>query len=229
MERAKRVIFIAAGYGSRMNPVTLATPKPLVKVNGIRIIDTLIDAFLDKGINEIIIVRGYLKDKFDELLIKYPMIKFVDNDDYDKANNISSVYFVKDLLENAYISEADLFLKNKDVISLYHESSDFLGFKVDETDDWCFDSENNIITGLHKGGYNCFQEVGISYWNKEDGNKLSKDIEEAYKKDKTLFWEQVPLLISKDNYNVSIKQCNKDDVTEIDTYEELCTIDNSYR
>ena len=42
--RVKRAIFVAAGFGSRMVPITLNTPKPLVRVNGTRIIDTLLDA-----------------------------------------------------------------------------------------------------------------------------------------------------------------------------------------
>ena len=60
--RAKRAIFIAAGFGSRLVPITFNTPKPLVRVHGQRIIDGLIDACLDAGINEIYIVRGYLAD-----------------------------------------------------------------------------------------------------------------------------------------------------------------------
>lgn len=56
--RAKRAIFIAAGFGSRLVPITFNTPKPLVRVHGQRIIDGLIDACLEAGINEIYIVRG---------------------------------------------------------------------------------------------------------------------------------------------------------------------------
>ena len=41
--RAKRAVFIAAGFGSRLAPITLNTPKPLVRVKGTRIIDTLLD------------------------------------------------------------------------------------------------------------------------------------------------------------------------------------------
>ena len=58
--RARRAVFIAAGFGSRLVPVTLNTPKPLVRVNGKRIIDGLIDACLSADITEIYIVRGYL-------------------------------------------------------------------------------------------------------------------------------------------------------------------------
>ena len=42
MHKVRRAIIMAAGVGNRMRPVTLETPKPLVKVNGIRIIDTVI-------------------------------------------------------------------------------------------------------------------------------------------------------------------------------------------
>ena len=40
--RVKRAVFLAAGFGSRLFPVTLNTPKPLVRVKGKRIIDGLL-------------------------------------------------------------------------------------------------------------------------------------------------------------------------------------------
>ena len=58
--RVKRLIFLAAGLGSRLLPITINTPKPLIRVKGTRIIDTAIDAALAVGIEEIYIVRGYL-------------------------------------------------------------------------------------------------------------------------------------------------------------------------
>lgn len=65
--RVKRAVFVAAGFGSRMVPITLNTPKPLVRVNGTRIIDSLLDAVVEAGIPEIVIVRGYLGEQFDQL------------------------------------------------------------------------------------------------------------------------------------------------------------------
>ena len=43
MNKVERAIIMAAGIGKRMRPVTLTTPKPLVKVNGTRMIDTVIN------------------------------------------------------------------------------------------------------------------------------------------------------------------------------------------
>ena len=90
--RVKRAVFIAAGFGSRLAPITFNTPKPLVRVKGKRIIESLLDAVVAQGINEIYIVRGYLGEQFDQLLYKYPMLKFIENPVYNEANNISSAY-----------------------------------------------------------------------------------------------------------------------------------------
>ena len=57
MYKVKRAIIMAAGIGKRMQPVTLETPKPLVKVNGVRMIDTVIQGLLENGISEIYVQR----------------------------------------------------------------------------------------------------------------------------------------------------------------------------
>ncbi|MDR3200024.1 MAG: winged helix-turn-helix transcriptional regulator, partial [Spirochaetales bacterium] len=108
--RVKRAVFIAAGFGSRLVPITLNTPKPLVRVKDVRIIDTLLDAVIAAGIEEIVIVRGYLGEQFDQLLYKYPGIKFLENPFYNESNNISSAMCVRYLLKNAYVLESDLYL-----------------------------------------------------------------------------------------------------------------------
>ena len=106
--RVKRAVILAAGLGSRMAPVTDMLPKPLVRVNGKRIIDTLLDALLSAGIEEIYIVRGYLAEKFDELKQAYPMIRFIENPHYHEANNIGSILCAGSLVENAYILGSSL-------------------------------------------------------------------------------------------------------------------------
>lgn len=80
--RIQRAVILAAGFGSRMMPATADRPKPMVAVNGKPIVTTLLDALLAAGIQDITIVRGYQKQKFDELLADYPMLRFIDNDDY---------------------------------------------------------------------------------------------------------------------------------------------------
>lgn len=228
--RAKRAVFIAAGFGSRLVPITFNTPKPLVRVHGTRIIDGLLDACLEAGINEIYIVRGYLAEQFDQLLYKYPMIRFLENPVYNEANNISSALCARYMLSNAYVFEADLLIANPKIIKKYHYNSDFLAIRKDRTDDWCFEVKDGIITEQKIGGLNCWQMVGISYWNEVDGYKLSNDIKEVYEKPggKERYWEQVPLVFCKNRYKVEVRECFDEDIVEIDTFRELKTIDMTY-
>ena len=230
--RAKRAIFIAAGFGTRLVPITFNTPKPLVRVHGVRIIDRLIDACLAAGINEIYIVRGYLGELFDQLLYKYPMIKFLENPVYNEANNISSSLVARYMLSNAYVFEADLLISNPTIIKKYHYTSDFLAIKKDRSDDWCFKVKDRIIVEEKVGGEgdDIWQMVGISYWNEADGHKLSQDIQDVYSSPggKERYWEQVPLVYRKEHYQVEVRECHDEDIVEIDTFKELKAIDKTY-
>lgn len=230
--RAKRAIFIAAGFGSRLVPITFNTPKPLVRVHGIRIIDRLIDACLEAGINEIYIVRGYLSELFDQLLYKYPMVKFLENPVYNEANNISSSMVARYMLSNAYVFEADLLLSNPAIIKKYHYTTNFLGIKKKRSDDWVVKVKDGIIVEEMVGGEgdDIFQMVGISYWDEADGHKLSQDIQEVYRSPggKERYWEQVPLVFKKEHYKVEIRECFDEDIVEIDTFNELKAVDPTY-
>ena len=228
--KVKRAIFLAAGFGSRLVPITLNTPKPLIRVHGKRIIETLLDAVVKAGIEEIIIVRGYLGEQFDVLLKKYPNIKFFENTIYNEANNISSAYLVKDLFQNAYVFESDLFLSNTKLVRKYEYTSNFLGIPVDVSDDWCFEVKNGIIVDQKIGGTNCYQMVGISYFTKDDGKKLEKDISDVFNSPggKEKYWDQVPLIAKKKNYKIEVRNCKKEDIIEIDTFNELKQIDKTY-
>ena len=228
--RVKRAIFIAAGFGSRLVPITLNTPKPLVRVKGVRIIDTLLDAVIAAGIEEIIIVRGYLAEQFDQLKYKYPMVKFVENPLYNEANNISSVMCIRYLLSNAYILEADLLLSNPKLITKYQYSSNYLGVPTEKTDDWCFYMDGDRIKRIGVGGVDCHHMFGISYWSEDDGKKLCNHVEQVYNSPggKERYWDQVALGEYIKEYHIGVRECTFDDIVEIDTFRELKELDPVY-
>ena len=228
--RVKRAVFIAAGFGTRLVPITLNTPKPLVRVNGTRIIDTLLDAIVAAGIEEIVIVRGYLAEQFDQLLYKYPNIRFIENPIYNEANNISSAICAKDLLGGAYVLEADLLLYNPALIQKYQYCSNYLGVPVEVTDDWCLYSKNGIITKLVVGGRNCHHLFGISYWTEQDGTRLAGHLQQVYDMPggKERYWDQAALEYFIHDYRVAIRECTFEDIIEIDTFRELVRLDSTY-
>ena len=238
--RVQRAVIIAAGFGSRLVPITLNTPKPLVRVNGTRMIDTILDAIVAAGIPEIVIVRGYLSEQFDQLTYKYPMIQFVENPTYNEANNISSAMCVRYLLKNSYVLEADLILHTSALIQKYQYSSNFLGIPVERSDDWCFTAKNGIIQSQTVGGelhtreknssMELYQQVGISYWSEEDGNRLADHLKQAFEMPggKEFYWDQIPFKVFPNQYKVEIRPCKASDIVEIDTFRELKAIDKTY-
>lgn len=231
--RVKRAIFIAAGMGTRMMPITLSCPKPLVRVNGVRIIDTLIDACINVGIEDIVVVRGYMGECFNQLTDKYPNIKFVENKNFAKYNNISSAYLVKDLIGGSYIFESDIYLVNTDLITKYQYESNYLGVPCDETPDWCFDTDEDLrITDLHKSGKNCHHMYGISYYDKATGELFAKYVEEVFNNmlgGKDHFWDDVLCHFYVKEANIHVRECSFSDTMEIDSFEELCEVDERYR
>ena len=228
--RVRKAIIIAAGFGSRLAPVTLKTPKPLVTVNGVRIIDTLLDALLAAGITSIFVVRGYKREQFDSLLEKYPMIRFVENPLYNESNNISSVYAAKNLIDRCYICEADLIISDPSIITKYQYETNYLACPVKETDDWCFETKGGYIKSVSIGGEDVEQMVGISYWNETDSAKLRLDLEKVWNSrgGKENYWDNVPLKLCRKNYRIATRECDRSVVTEIDNFGELVLIDPSY-
>lgn len=228
--RVKRAVLIAAGFGERMVPITLNTPKPLVRVRGKRIIDSLLDALEAAGIEDVYIVRGYLGEQFDQLRYRYPSVKFIENEIYNEANNISSALAASGLLENAYVMESDILLANPRLITKYQYESNYLAFPVERTDDWCFYVKHGVIDSLAVGGVGCYQMCGISYWSGEDGRKLAEDIPKVIEMPggRERYWDEVALRYCKDRYRVAIRECHREDLIEIDTFAELQKVDPAY-
>ena len=112
MYKVKKALILAAGFGSRLTPITLTTPKPLIEVNGKIIIETIIEGLVSNGIEEIYIIVGYMKEKFLYLKNKYNNIIFIENEYYENSNNISSVYCSREFLPESIIIEGDLVVYN---------------------------------------------------------------------------------------------------------------------
>ena len=228
--RTKRVIFLAAGFGSRLRPATINVPKPMVRVHGKPIICYAIEAAIAAGIEEIYIVRGYLGECFEQISKKYPQVRLVDNPDYETCNNISSAMQIRHLMQNAYVSEADLLINNPAMFCKYHYTSNCLGVPVEKTDDWCVISENGVAKQLVKGGENCHHLFSLYYLSAEDGAKLPAQLEELFNSEggHDMFWDIAPMNRFNAQCHIEVRECRFEDISEIDTYAELQALDSGY-
>lgn len=233
MHKVERAIIMAAGLGNRMHPITLTTPKPLVKVNGVRMIDTVIQGLHQNGIHEIYVVVGYLKEQFVELEKEYPGLTLLENPYFDTCNNISSLYVARDHIENAIILDGDQIIYNPAILSPEFERSGYNSVWTDEvTDEWLQTVKNGIVTSCSRtGGKGGWQLYSISRWTAEDGKKLKHHLEEEFeqKKNRQIYWDDVAMFCHSEDYQLGIWPMSAEDVIEVDTLFELATLDNCYQ
>ena len=172
-EQVKNAIIMAAGYSARCMPLSNVMPKGLFVVKGEVLIEREIRQLLEAGVTDIIVVTGYMHEKYEYLKDKFG-VKTVYNSDYDRYNNISSLYAVKEWIDSSYILccdnyyEKNVFSKTVDCsyYSCVYSEKYCDEFCVTETD------ENGIIKAIHRGGERAWYTIGDAYFDHDFSKKF---------------------------------------------------------
>ncbi|MEG0751819.1 MAG: NTP transferase domain-containing protein [Oscillospiraceae bacterium] len=232
MNRVKRAVIVAAGKGKRMQPITLTTPKPLVKINGVRMIDTVIRGLQANGICEIYVVVGYLKEQFQCLESEYEGLTLVFNPYFESCNNISSLYVARNHIEDAIIIDGDQVIYNQSILSPEFERSGYNAIWTDDaTSEWLLTVDNGTVTRCSRtGGSKGWVLYSVSRWSADDARKLKKHLETEFEENsnRQIYWDDVPLFCYPKEYKLGVREMHVGDITEVDSIIELLALDDSY-
>lgn len=227
--KVDNAIIMAAGMSSRFTPLSYEMPKGILEVKGERIIERQIEQLREGGIEEIILVVGYMKEKFFYLEEKYN-VKIVVNNEYYKRNNNSTLYVAQKYLKNSYICSSDNYFTINVFEPYVYDSYYSAVHEEGHTDEYCITTNaNDKITKVAVGGENEWIMLGHVYFSKAFSEKFLNILLAEYNNigvDKML-WEDI-YIKHINELDMYIKKYKNDEILEFDSLDDLRLFDSKY-
>lgn len=224
-ERAPRnAIILAAGFGMRMVPINMETPKALLEVKGEKLVERLIRQLHAVGIEKIYIVVGFMKESFEYLIDEFG-VKLIVNTEYIAKNNLHTLQLASGCISNTYILPADLWCANNPFrrreLQSWYMVSDLL------TEESTVRVNRKMELAKTRTGEKGNSMIGISYILEKDAADIRKRIGEFCRDRKydNAYWEEV--LYQGGHMTVYPRIVREGGIVEINTYEQLRELDNS--
>ena len=223
MNAPKNAIILAAGFGMRMVPINLSTPKALLEINGEALIERIIGQLHEVGITDITVVVGFMKESFEYLIDAYG-VELVVNPGYAAKNNLSSLALVADRIGNTYIIPSDIWCDRNPFSEQEMYSWYMVSDLVDNDSDVRVNRKMELVRiGEHEGGN---AMVGIAYLLEKDAAAVRETLKvcSAEAKHDEDFWEIA--LYRDDKMIIPARVVHASNVVEINTYEQLRELDS---
>ncbi len=229
MTKVDNAVIMAAGTSSRFAPLSFEKPKSLFPVRGEILLERQIRQIKEAGIEQIIIVVGYMKERFSYLKSKYG-VTLIENNDYLRRNNNGSIYAAKKYLRNSYICSADnYFIKNpfeKEAPEAYYS----VVFIKGATQEWCVKTDRDgYIKKATIGGRDSWCMLGHAFWDEQFSARFVDILEKNYNEPRTapMLWESI-FLQHTDMLSMKIRKYPRNCIYEFDQLDELRRFDHSY-
>ena len=222
--RPKNAVILAAGYGMRMVPINMETPKGLLEVEGEPLIERLIRQLHAVKVKEIYVVVGFKKEQYDYLVDRYG-VKLVVNMEYAEKNNLHSLAKILPQLGETYLMPCDLWCR-ENPFSEYEWYSWYLVSDAKDPDSTVRVSRKweLVPSGGEKEGNHM---IGISYLTDSVAQSMARRIETMVQDRRYdhVFWEDA--LFAENGMPVQAKIVPEGAVVEINTYEQLRELDEN--
>ena len=229
--KVKNAIIMAAGYSARCMPLSNVMPKGLFVVKGEVLIEREIEQLLEAGIEEIIVVTGYMKDKYDYLAEKYG-VTMIYNEDYSIYNNMSSLFAAKEYIDQSYILCCDNYYE-RNVFSKYVYCSYYsCVYSENYCDEFCVTGvdEKGIIKSIHRGGDRAWYTIGDAFFDHKFSKKFVSLMENEWSRIETrkLLMDDFHIRHIKE---LPLKKVERyeNSIMEFDTLEEIYDFDPEFK
>lgn len=196
-----KAILLCAGSGKRFQPITHTCPKSLVPINGLPLIERTIAFLSDNAVNDITIVTGYAAEQFDYLTHKYG-ISLVHNELFASTNNWSSLFTVRDQLDDSLVIDGDLYFLENFLPFIKKDRSQFISQETTYGKEWelIYDPEKRV-SAVNKWSSTGYGMVGLSFWTGAAATALSQELTKCSGDD---YWEDAALrILDKESIYVS--------------------------
>ena len=230
-----RAIILAAGVASRLRPLTNSTPKCLIKLAGKTILERTISNLLFSGINDFVIVTGYLQKQIKYFISsQFPSlnVKYIFNDKFEVTNNIYSLWLTKpEVWGREFILLDSDIIFDKKIISLLNDSA-YQNVLALRSDDHL--SEEEIKVSLNSDGsvkeigkeVSLEDAIGESIGIEKFGNRLSESLFQLLDRmilqenQKNIFYEAAFQRLIDSGERIFTEDVGKLKCIELDTPEE---------
>lgn len=247
-----QALVLAAGMGRRLGALTQENTKCMVEVNGVRLIDRMLNQLSGLGLSRVVLVVGYqgqkLRDYIGDRYVDRLRIEYVENPVYDTTNNIYSLYLAKSQLqeEDTILLESDLIFDDA-LLQLVVETAYPDVALVSKYETWMdgtmvrLDGEGNIVNFIPKKDFSYsevdtyYKTVNIYRFSKEFSRRVYVPFLEAYSTSLGMneYYEQVlRIIILLERHGIkalpvgSLPWYEIDDVQDLDIAEVIFAPDS---